>query len=255
MAQNRPDSPRDSRSAKIQAAQKAGPSAGASRMTIAAIVFIVAVIAVVGGVILTQKSSEKKAAAGGNSVPTGASATAGYPGNTGVTLVSGAPTLALYEDFQCPNCALFEKTFGPTIKELAGAGKVKLEYHILNFLDDSGGNQSTTVANGVFCAADAGRFQAFHDAAFVGQFPEGQNVTVDDITKFAETAGLSGDSLSTWKTCVKAGKYTKFITDTNDAAFKISGFRGTPTVILNGKTLELSTPESLAAAVQAATTK
>ncbi|MFN8098170.1 MAG: thioredoxin domain-containing protein [Dermatophilaceae bacterium] len=255
MATKPPPSPRDSRAAKIQAAQKAGPSAGASRMTVAAIVLILAIVAVVGAVIWNQKSAQDKASAGGDAVPAGSSAAKGYPGNPTAELVTGAPTLALYEDFQCPNCAKFERAFGPTVKSLATSGKVALEYHILNFLDDNGANQSTIVANGAFCAADQGKFDAFHDAAYAGQFPEGQSLTVDDITKFAESAGLSGSALDTWKTCVKAGKYTKFVTDTNDTAFKITGFHGTPTVILNGKILELSTPAALESAVAEATTK
>ncbi len=255
MATKPPPAPRDSRAAKIQAAQKAGPSAGASRMTIGAIVLILAIVAVVGGVIWNQQSQQNKASAGGNAVPANASTSKGYPGNPTATIVTGAPTLDLYEDFQCPNCAIFEKTFGSTVKEMATAGKVVLNYHILNFLDDNGSNQSTMVANGAFCAADQGKFDAYHDAAYAGQFPEGTKVTVDDITKFAQAAGLSGDALTTWQTCVKAGKYTNFVTKTNDTAFQISGFHGTPTVILNGKIFELSTPAALTSAVDAATKK
>jgi len=250
---NRGSSAPQDRAAKIQAVQKATSTGGANKIVIAGIVAILAIVFAVGGVIWNQKSNESDIAAGGNSVPAGASVDGGLVTNASAKLVDGAPTLALYEDFQCPNCKAFEGAFGSAIKEIADSGKAKVSYHILNFLDERGSNQSTMVANGAFCALDQGKFLEFHNAAYAGQYPEGDKVSLDQVATFATAAGLSGDALKTWQTCVKVGKYTNFIKDTNDAAFKISNFKGTPTVILNGEMLTLSTPEALTKAVADAT--
>ncbi len=52
----------------------------------------------------------------------------------------------------------------------AQQGKVKLVYHVKNFLDDNLGNDSSTRAgNAAFCAADAGKFQEFHNQVFANQ--------------------------------------------------------------------------------------
>jgi protein-disulfide isomerase len=172
-------------------------------------------------------------------------------------LAPGAPTVDLYEDFQCPICGQFEAALGSTFQDLAAQGKLKLNYHVLNFLDDkTGAKNSTPAANGAFCAANDGKFQEFHNAAFSSQVAEGQDVTDAELDAWASTAGITGDALTTWKKCVADDTYTKYVTSVNDAAFKIPGFGGTPTVIINGTAVDLNTiktPELLTQAIQNAT--
>ena len=43
----------------------------------------------------------------------------------------------VYADFQCPACKQFEDQLGQTVEDLASQGKVKLVYHVKNFLDDN----------------------------------------------------------------------------------------------------------------------
>jgi len=244
------------RQAKIQAAQKSQGS-GANRIVVATVVAVVAILAVVGGVVWSQ--SQKQAAIGtSTAVPAGASMGQGYPAFADVTPAAGAPTVDLYEDFQCPICSQFEAALGPTIADLAGSGKIRLKYHVLNFLDDkTGAKNSTPAANGAFCAAADGKFQQFHNAVYASQAAEGTDVTDAQLAAWAKTAGITGDALKTWTTCVADGTYTRYVSSVNDAAFTISGFSGTPTVRINGETVDLSkvaTPELLTKAVQDATT-
>ena len=255
MAKKPTTSAASDRQAKIQAAQKSQGS-GANKIVVATVVVVVAIIAVVGGVVWSQ--NQKEAATGtSTAVPAGASMGKGYPAFANVTAAAGAPTVDLYEDFQCPICAQFEAALGSTFQGLAQEGKLKLNYHVLNFLDDkTGAKNSTPAANGAFCTAADGKFQEFHNAIFTSQVAEGQDVTDAELGAWATTAGITGDALTTWKKCVADDTYTKYVTSVNEAAFKIPNFQGTPTVEINGKTVDLNsikTPELLTQAIQNAT--
>jgi protein-disulfide isomerase len=251
------------RQAKIQAAQKSA-GGGANKIVVATVVAIVAIIATVGGVVWSQMSKENDVTGGGNALPAGVSELGeGYPAFQDVTPVDGAPTVDLYVDYQCPACAMFEQAFGPTLSEQAADGKIKLVYHVKNFLDDNLRNDSSTrSANGAFCASDAGKFQEYSDQLFPGQPErEGDGWTDAQLKAFAETAGLSGADLTTWESCVAAGKYTDYVNSVEKQSFA-DGVKGTPTVKVNGEDLDTGTlvnaegtafdPTKLVAALEAA---
>jgi protein-disulfide isomerase len=241
------------RQAKIQAASSRQRS-GASVIIVATVVVIVAIVAVVGGVIWTQRSTDTS---GPSALPRGVTAPgAGFPAFTGVTPATGAPVLDLYEDFQCPACAVFEQRLGGTIRELAQQGKLKLNYHIKTFLDDNLGNDSSTRAGtAAFCAADAGKFQQFHDQVFPGQpATEGAGFTKAELRGFAERAGISGPALDTWQRCADARTYDSYLESVEKKSFE-DKVTGTPTLRLNGKDVPLEqvqSPEQLMALVDGA---
>ena len=65
--------------------------------------------------------------------------------------------------------------------------------------------------------------------------------------------GISGDALTTWESCLKAGRYTDYVNSVEEASFQ-DGVRGTPTVRINGEEIELAaiqTPDLLKQATQA----
>jgi protein-disulfide isomerase len=246
------------RQAKIQAAQKSSSGGGANKIVVATVVAIVAIIAVVGGVIWSQVSKENAATGGGNALPTGVSELGqGFPAFQDVTPAENAPVVDLYVDYQCPACASFEAVVGSTFTGLAEEGKIELVYHVKNFLDDNLRNDSSTRAgNAAFCASDAGRFEPFHEQVFPNQpAVEGDGFTDAQLKSFAEAAGVAGDELTTWETCLAAGKYDDYVNSVEEQSFK-DGVRGTPTVKINGTEVELgaiASPELLTAAVEAAT--
>jgi protein-disulfide isomerase len=244
------------RQAKIQAAQKSS-GGGANKIVVATVVVVVAIIAVVGGVIWTEQSKKNEITGGGNALPPGVTELgAGYPAFTDVKAQPGAPTLDVYEDFQCPACKAFEDALGPTVEELAKAGKVKLVYHVKNFLDDNLRNDSSTKAgNAAFCAADDGRFQEYHDQLYANQPTEGAGFTDAELKGFAEASGITGPALETWQSCYDAGKYVDYVNSVEKKSFA-DGVRGTPTLQLNGKPMDLSqvnTPQLFTQAIENAT--
>ncbi len=257
MAKKPSTPPASGRQAKIDAARGSG-GAGVNKVVVAAVVVIVAIIAVVGGVIWVEQSSKDEVTGGGNALPTGVSALGeGYPAFQDVTPAANAPVVDLYEDFQCPACASFEAVVGSTFTGLAQEGKIKLVYHVKNFLDDNLGNDASTRAgNAAFCASDAGKFQEFHDQVFPNQpAREGDGFSDAQLKGFAETAGVTGEALTTWQACHDAGKYVDYVNSVEEQSFA-DGVRGTPTVKIDGEEVELgsiASPELLTQAIENAT--
>ncbi len=251
----KPPSSGTDRRAKIQAATPRGAK-GPSRILIGGIVVVVAIAVVVAWVIIADRSSKDRASAGGSALPKGASAMgAGLDAYPGVTPAKGAPTLDIYEDFQCPICKRFEQLFGSTVKDLGSSGKAEVRYHVLTFLDDNLGNDSSLrAANAAMCAADRGKFPGYHDAVYAGQpTNEGDGYTDDQLTQFATQAGITGSGLDAWQSCYDDRAHNQYVQSVQTQASK-DGVNGTPTVVLNGSKLDLAnlTPEKFRQNVLAA---
>ena len=233
----------------------AAPKKGTNPVIIGAVIAAVVIVAVV--VAIVMGTSGKSDGTGASGQPSGAVASdaGGILANSSPAK-SNAPTLDLYEDFQCPVCGRFEKTMGPTITTMVAAGEVKLIVHTLSFLDDNLKNDfSKKTANAVACAADAGKFLEYHAAVFAAQpAQEGAGYTDAQIGEFANTAGITGPPLTTWQKCTSSGQHAQYVLDTQTAAEK-AGVNSTPTLQLNGKdiTKTLTTPESLITQVKLAT--
>ncbi|MGL4742988.1 MAG: DsbA family protein [Dermatophilaceae bacterium] len=249
--------PQNARQAKAQAvASSSGPRV--NPVVAAAVVVILVIVAVVGGVVWSQGRADDSGTRSTElTLPSGVTESgAGYVAFADVTPATGAPTLDVYEDFQCPACAQYEATMGSTIRDLAQQGKIRLVYHVKNFLDDNLGNDSSTRAGtAAFCAAAAGRFHEFHDLLFANQpAREGDGFTDTQLRELAGRAGISGSALSTWQSCSDAGRYDAYLDSVEDRSGR-DGVNGTPTVRLDGKdvTQQAGTPEQLTALVEAAT--
>ncbi len=158
------------------------------------------------------------------------------------TIVVGAvgknqPVLDIYEDFQCPACAQVEKYFGSEVDAMVAANTVEVRYHMMSFLDQMLKNDSSVrAAAGGFCAADQGKFLAWHDTLFANHpAKEGDGWTDAQLAGFATKAGLD---VAAWQACVASGKHVEEVKQANDRALQ-SGVNSTPTYLLNGSILNL----------------
>ncbi|MCV7176474.1 DsbA family protein [Mycolicibacterium sphagni] len=156
--------------------------------------------------------------------------------------------LSLYEDFQCPHCREFEKTFGPTITKLVDSGAVAADYYMVAILNSSfNKNYSTRAANAAYCVADENKdaFIRFHSALFANQPEEGSGAAPDNnaLIETARQAGAAGSVPA----CINSGKHSDMV-DGLAAAAKI---QATPTIRLNGQDLSPSSPDDLIAKVKA----
>jgi protein-disulfide isomerase len=229
----------NSRQAKIQAAANQNAGAGVNKILVAAVVAILAIVSTVGFVVW---NANKQSESVSKSVPAQAAGMGeGFVANKSVTLVPNAPTLDIYEDFQCPACGVFEHGLGSTISELADAGKLKLVYHFKTIIDANFGvDHSLRASNAAMCVAEDGKFEAFHASVYANQpQQEGAGWSEATLQQFAEQAGVTGAALDTYKQCVKDQKYDNYIKSTEAASAK-KGINGTPQIQINGKTAKLS---------------
>lgn len=156
--------------------------------------------------------------------------------------------LAVYEDFQCPHCRDFEKTFGPAISKMVETGAVAMDYYMVSILNSaSTNNYSTRASNAAYCVADESKeaFVRFHSALFTQQPEEGSGVAPDNnsLIETARQAGAAGSVPG----CINSGKHNKMI-EGLAAASKITA---TPTIRLNGEDISPATPDELLAKVKA----
>lgn len=227
---------RADRQAKIDAVT---PKESKTRLIAGVLVAVLAVAAIAGAIWMGVRGSGDSA----GTTPAGATGEAGGIIINADKTKANAATLDIYEDFQCPYCAQMHALYGPTVTKLANAGTLKVAYHMKNFLEKNmrgqGSTSSTRPANAAACAADAGKFSAYHDLVLKNQ-PETEGVGYADelLLQLGEKAGISGGALGTWTQCVKDGRYKGYVQRVDEASAK-NGINSTPTYQVNGQTLEL----------------
>jgi protein-disulfide isomerase len=176
-------------------------------------------------------------------VPAGATAQ-----GDAIAVGDGPVPVDAWIDFQCPFCCRFEQRSGPALKQLIGRGAIEMHYHPVAFLDRvSTTAYSTRASASSGCAADGGRFEAYKDALFAHQPPEGGPGLSDaQLIAIGESVGL--DDLG-FVTCVDEHAYldwTRFVT----ARAIEHGVAGTPTVMVAGVPVQAEAA-AIAAAVSA----
>ncbi|MFI2668381.1 DsbA family protein [Streptomyces albidoflavus] len=198
-----------------------------------AVVGVLALAAAVGVIAANAGKTEKQA--GPVVAPKGAAGEDGLAIPVGDA--SAKSTLVIWEDFRCPACANFENAYRSTIHELTEKGLLKVEYHLATLIDGNmRGEGSHRAANAAVCAQDAGKFPEYHDVLFANQPLE----TEDDFASTDRLLELAGkvDGLVTpeFRSCVEDGAHDAWVAESHKA-FQKGNFPGTPTVLLNGKSV------------------
>ena len=235
-----------------RAVTQARGAGGSDRTKVIAGIAVVAVlaIAVIGYVVFQQM---KPSTTGTQAIPLApADHTISAPAvRDGSTVLVGKDTATVtvdvYEDFLCPICGTFEKTYGSSIKQAVEDGKVKIRYNILPMLNrlSKPEGYSTESANAALCVADDGKFNAFHAALFNSQPEEGDaGYTKDQLIKLGKEVGVTSAS---FESCVQNQTYKSQLDElmtktSNDPVLKdaeTGRFRGTPSVASGGKLVDL----------------
>ena len=163
----------------------------------------------------------------------------------------GVPTLAIWEDFQCPACGWVESMNGAGIQALATSGQVRLIWRPASFLDSRfPGDHSARATAAWGCAIDAGAGPAYHDALFASQpEEEGTGWTDAQLAELGSTVGITGSAYDDFTVCIADARYRPWAAVSN-IAFYASDAGGTPTAVIDGVTVPesatvLATPELL----------
>jgi protein-disulfide isomerase len=240
---------------KKQAARavvQARSTGGSDRTKVIAGIAVVAVlaVAVIGYVVYEQMKPSTSASDTIALAPADhtISAPAVREGNTVLVGKDTATvTVDVYEDFLCPICGTFEKTYGTDIKKAVEDGKVKIRYNILPMLNrlSKPEGYSTESANAALCVADDGKFNAFHAALFNSQPEEGDaGYTKDQLIKLGKEVGVTSAG---FESCVRNQTYKSQLDElmsktSNDPVLRdgeTGRFRGTPSVASGGKLVDL----------------
>jgi len=144
----------------------------------------------------------------------------------------------VYADFQCPACKTFAEEIEPKIfDQFVANGDMYYTFRQFPFIDDEVvGKESDQAANASMCALEQERFWDYHAILFANWNGENQNAFSDKrLVAFADSLGLDMDAFNA---CFKANAYMDEI-ESDLAAGRMKGVRGTPSVFVNG---ELLTP-------------
>jgi protein-disulfide isomerase/uncharacterized membrane protein YphA (DoxX/SURF4 family) len=156
--------------------------------------------------------------------------------------VGTAPVkVQIIEDFQCPNCRLFDQLLGKQITTYVDNGKVLVLYQIVTYLDDaSTTDYSSRAANAAACVQNldgTDDFVRMHDTLFAHQPAEGSAGLTND--QLIDDAVASGADRAAVTTCINEDRFGAWAAAATDQASK-DGYVATPTVIVNGVTIDLS---------------
>lgn len=163
--------------------------------------------------------------------------------------------VTMIEDFQCPACRAFESTFSDALAKLRQDPTVALDYTPIAFLDQMSSTQySSRSANASACVAEStaknGDFSTwlkFHNLLYANQPEENTaGLTDDQLNEYAEQAGAHNVHQ-----CIDSGQFRGWVKNVTTRALQ-SGVNATPTIRINGKPYELSTPDAFLQAVAAA---
>ena len=151
-----------------------------------------------------------------------------------------------YGDFQCPHCAAFQRTVGPTVDKLVNSGKIRFVFHPIAFI----GPESTAAASAATAAGDQGKFWPYLDQLFAQQGPENSGTfSTGKLLAIGRACGLTDQRFTT---AVERGTYENWIAQQTDQASR-RGVNQTPTVLVDGQMApDAITPQGLQAAVDAA---
>lgn len=157
--------------------------------------------------------------------------------------------VTFYEDFLCPACGNFERTFGPTVSKLIDIGAIAADYSMVAILDSQKNqNYSSRAGAAALCVADESidAFRRFHSALFSKDIqPDERGPNFPDNARLIEIARVDG-VVGKVPDCINSGKYLSRVAGEAAAAH----INATPTIKINGQDYEPSTPDALVSKIK-----
>jgi protein-disulfide isomerase len=132
------------------------------------------------------------------------------------------------------------------LQQYVDTGKVQFVYKHSAFL----GQESVWAAQAAECAADQGKFWAYHDLLFERQGGENQGAfNKDNLVGFGKDLGLD---MAQFESCLREDKTLARVQEDTEEGKRL-GVRGTPTFFINGRPMVGALPlEAFQEAIEAA---
>lgn len=209
-------------------------------------ILVVVAVVVVAGVLFTRGSAD--------------TASASYPVSTsGAVITAGQPsapvTVDVYVDYLCSHCERFEQRYGDEFTTALNTGQISARIHPVTILDGRSDppGYSTRAANAALCSVPAGIFPAYNDKLFAEQPSMGSaGLSDDQLIAFGTELGAGDDFAG----CVRSGSDAQEVAAATQAAETdpvlrgANGF-GTPTVVVDGRKIDVTDGEWLTNAIAA----
>jgi protein-disulfide isomerase len=223
---------------------KSGTGKSGRLFQIGGTAFVVLLLVGIVFYIVTTQHKKGGATGEGDTVRVTSSKLVTQPGTSNPKAV-----VTFYEDFLCPACGNFERTYGPTVSKLIDIGAIAADYSMVAILDSQRTqNYSSRAGAAAMCVADESidAFRRFHSALYstaiqpserASSFPD--NARLIELAREAGVVGKVPD-------CINSGKYLSKVAG-EAAAAKINA---TPTIKINGEDYEPSTPDALVAKIK-----
>ncbi len=194
--------------------------------------------------IVTSHHKKGGATGEGDTVRVASSKVVTQPGTSNPKAV-----VTFYEDFLCPACGNFERTFGPTVSKLIDIGAIAADYSMVAILDNQKNqNYSSRAGAAALCVADESidAFRRFHSALFSTDIqPDERGTSFPDNARLIEIARVDG-VVGKVPDCINSGKYLSRVAGEAAAAH----ITATPTIKINGQDYEPSTPDALVSKIK-----
>ena len=200
-------------------------------LVVGAVVVAIAIIAVVMFVVQSNKDTTGQAV-GASGTPQ--NLTGQY--NVVIGKSSAPDTIKVYEDFQCPICAYFEKTVGEQMRAGIADGSVQVDFRMVAFLDRASttnySSRALNAAMAVLSTAGPDAFLQFHTIAYRNQPAEGSAGVPDStLIDWAVQAGADKDKVTP---LINDNAYHQWVVNATDQMSK-DHVTGTPTIFINGE--------------------
>jgi protein-disulfide isomerase len=153
-------------------------------------------------------------------------------------------TLTIYEDFRCPFCKEAESNFNSIYTSYAQSGKIKVQYHIVNLIDQNdGGTGSIQAGNAAACAQGVGnaKFKAYHDILYANQPDETNDAFSSNPLLISLAKQVPGLDSPAFEACVNSGRYQPWVKKNFAALSSVEGGSvSTPDYLINGTPFPLT---------------
>ena len=236
---------KNDRAARAEQMRKDRERAEKRQRNIITIGIVAAVLALVGvGTYAVKSAQDERKINTKVIVPAGANKDFGIvytPKDAGGKAAKDVVRVVVYEDMQCPICQRFEAANGQYLAKAVKSGQIELEYRFVAFLDDLGASPneySRRASNAVLCTREAAgpkAFKTLHDLLYANQPEEKTLGPTDNL--LVDSAVSVGAKKSAVQPCILKHKYVPWI-EKSTAAMKDAKVTGTPTVRVDGKTIE-----------------